>query len=263
MKLPDALQYLDPRAPLPLYLQLKEALLRVLQQGEWPEGRPIPSERELSQGLSISRATVRQAIQELEREGWLMRRQGRGTFPTPAKVEQPLARVTSFSENMRQAGLDPSSKVISALLEPASPAAARALRLPPKSVVVVLTRLRLANGEPLMLERAHLNYNLTPGLLEHDLSGSLYEILTRVYRLRFARGEEIIQAIKAEPWLAKLLGIPRGAAVLFTQRSVFTDAGIPIEYTERYGRADKCSFRVLLCGDNPQIAIKEEAAGGP
>src|SRR5690606_5008778 len=113
-----------------------------------------------------------------------------------AKVEQPLARVTSFSENMRQAGLDPSSKVISALLEPASPAAARALRLPPKSVVVVLTRLRLANGEPLMLERAHLNYNLTPGLLEHDLSGSLYEILTRVYRLRFARGEEIIQAIK-------------------------------------------------------------------
>jgi len=260
MKLPDALQYLDPRAPLPLYLQLKEALLRGLQSGEWPEGKPLPSERELSEGLSISRATVRQAIHELELEGWLERQQGRGTFPRPAKVEQPLARITGFSENMRQAGLEPSTRVLSAVLEPAPPAAAKALRLPPRSVVAVVTRLRLADGEALMLERAYLNYGLTPGLLEHDLSGSLYDLLTHIYRLRFAQGEETIQAAKAEPWLAKALGIPRGSVVLFTQRTVTTDAGTHIEYTERYGRADRCSFRVQLSGDNTQIAIKEDTA---
>ncbi|WP_051303876.1 GntR family transcriptional regulator [Calidithermus chliarophilus] len=259
MNLPEALLHLNPQAPIPLYLQLKEAMLQVLHSGAWPEGKPLPSERELSEGLSISRATVRQAIHELELEGWLERKQGRGTFPRPAKVEQPLARVTGFSENMRLAGIEPSTRLLSARLEPAPAHLLKAMRLRPGAVVAVVTRLRLADGEPLMLERAHLNYALTPGLLEHDLSGSLYDLLTHTYRLRFARGEETIQAVKAEPWLAKALGIPRGAVVLFTQRTVTTDTGAVLEHTERYGRADRCSFRVSLEGDNTQITLRESS----
>jgi len=257
MNLPDTLRTLNPKAAVPLYLQLKDALLQVLQSGEWSENKSLPSERELSQGLKVSRATVRQAIHELELEGWLERKQGRGTFPTPAKVEQPLARITGFSENMRQSGIEPSTRLLSAKLAPAPSIIAKAMRLKPGSVVAVITRLRLADAQPLMLERAYINYALTPGLLQQDLKASLYDILTRTYRLKFARGNETIQATTADVWLAKALNIPKGSVVLYTERTVISDNGMVLEHTERFGRADKCSFRVNLEGDNTQIALKE------
>ena len=244
---------------LPLYVQLKEGLQRALQEGFWPQEQALPSERELSEQFQISRATVRQAVQELEQEGWLVRRQGRGTFPSQPKVEQPLVMISSFTENMERAGLKAESRLISATLEPANAQVARALKLGPSGAVAVLTRLRLANGEPLMLERSHLNYALTPGLLEHNLTGSLYELLHQTYRLVFATGVERIEAISAEPWLAKLLELKRSTPVLYTERTVITDNGMGLEFTQRYGRADKCSFRVQLAGDNAQIAIKEAA----
>jgi GntR family transcriptional regulator len=243
---------------LPLYVQLKEGLQRALQEGFWPQEQALPSERELSEQLQISRATVRQAVQELEHEGWLVRRQGRGTFASQPKVEQPLVMISSFTENMERAGLKAESRLLSASLEPATAQVAKALKLGPSGVVAVIARLRLGGGEPLMLERSHLNYALTPGLLEHELSGSLYELLHQTYRLVFAAGVERIEAIAAEPWLAKALGIRRGEPVLYTERSVTTDSGVGLEFTQRYGRADKCSFRVQLVGDNAQIAIKEE-----
>lgn len=253
----DTLLSLSPGTPVPLYVQLRDRLQEALQRGVWSEDQPLPSERELSQALGISRATVRQALHQLELGGWLVRRQGRGTFPATVKVEQPLVMISSFTENMRQAGITPSSTLLSARLEPATGRVAKSLGLGPGGVVAVLSRLRLADGVPLMLERSHLNYALTPGLLEHDLSGSLYELLHGVYRLNFATGQESIEATKAESWLAKVLGIPRGSVVLFTQRTVATDTGTPIEYTERYGRADKCSFRVLLSGDNARVSLRE------
>jgi GntR family transcriptional regulator len=260
MPLPDALHTLNPSAPIPLYVQLKEAVLGVLQKGEWSEDRPLPSERELSEQLLISRSTVRQAIHELELEGWLVRRQGRGTFPVQAKVEQPLVMVTGFTENMCRAGIRPSTKLISARLEPAEDRVAKALHLGPGGVVAILTRLRLADGVPMMLEVSHLNYALTPGLLDRNLEGSLYEILHDVYRLRFATGQESIEAIMAEPWLAKLLQLKRRVPILYTERTVLTESGAALEFAQRYGRADKCSFRVTLQGDNTQITLKE--AGG-
>ena len=257
MHLPSSLQHLNPNEATPLYLQLKDGLLALLHNGEWPEGQPLPSERELSEGLKVSRSTVRQAIHELELEGWLSRQQGRGTFLMQSKVEQPLEMITSFSENMRQAGKKAESKLISATLEPANARIAKALKLRSASVVAVITRLRIADGQPLMLERSHLNYSLVPGILEQPLEGSLYELLHGKYRLAFAQGVEGLEATIAESWLAKHLGIKRGAPVLYTERTVYTDSGVALEFTQRYGRADKCSFRVTLHGDNTQIAVKE------
>jgi GntR family transcriptional regulator len=252
---------LDPSSPIPLYRQLRRNIQQSLSSGEWPNDSALPSERELSESLNISRATVRQAIQELELEGWLVRRQGRGTYPSPAKVEQPLARITSFTENMRHAGIVSSSKLLSTSLEPATGAVARALHLGTSGVVAVITRLRLANGQAIMLEKAHINYTLVPGILERNLTGSLYELLHGTYRLQFAQGQETVEAILPEPWLSKALTLPRNTPVLYTERTVSTVDGIPLEYTQRYGRADKCSFRVNLEGDNANFTFKELAFG--
>ena len=258
MPTPNPLQ-LDPHSPVPLYRQLREALQGALAGGHWDADQPLPSERELSEQLQVSRATVRQAIHELELDGWLVRKQGRGTFPSPVRIEQPLARITSFSENMRQAGIKASSRILTASLEPAIGAVARSLRLGSGGVVASIVRLRLANDQPLMLERAHLNYALVPGILEHTsaLRGSLYDLLHSVYRLNFATGFETIEAITADAKLAKVLEVVRGTPILQTERLVLTDDGTPLEFTQRYGRADRCSFRVNLQGDNANFAYKQ------
>ncbi len=111
---------LNPSSPTPLFVQIKEALLHGLRSDMWSEDHPLPSERQLTVELGVSRATVRQAIQELESEGWLIRRQGRGTFSNMHKVEQRLELLAGFSDNMRAQGLEPSSRVIAHGLEPAS-----------------------------------------------------------------------------------------------------------------------------------------------
>jgi GntR family transcriptional regulator len=255
----DALPPLDNSSAMPLYRQLRDAIQGLLSSGAWSDEHPIPSERELTQRLQVSRATVRQAIHELELEGWLVRHQGRGTYPSPHRIVQPLKRITGFSENMRSVGLEARSRLVSAKLEPATPLVAKALRLSSGAPVAVVTRLRLANDAPLMLERAHLNYNLVPGLLEHNLRGSLYDLLTNTYRLKFARGEETVEAIVADAKLARVLEMKRGEPLLYTQRTVFSDDGAVLEFTERFGRGDRCSFRVALEGDNTQIYFKEDA----
>jgi GntR family transcriptional regulator len=259
MKLPTTLHQLDKDSLIPLYKQLRDAIGKTLQNGEWDADTPIPSERSLSETLRLSRATVRQALQTLEADGWLVRQQGRGTFPAPAKVEQPLSMVKGgFTNDLRQAGFKTSTKLISGTLEPVYGKAARVLQLGKNAIMVVMLRLRFVSGQPLMLERTHLNYALTPGILEQDLTGSLFEILTQKYGLKFVHGEEIIEAIKAEPWLARLLGIKSGAPILYTQRIISNEKNQVFEYTERFARADKTSFRATLEGDHTKIAYNDE-----
>jgi GntR family transcriptional regulator len=251
---------LDSSHALPLYRQLRDSIQNLLSSGVWQPDTPIPSEREMTESLGISRATVRQAIQELELEGWLVRLQGRGTFPAAQRLEQPLRQITGFSQNMLAIGLEPRSKLISAQLEPATVQVAKAMRLVVGAPVAGITRLRFANDTPLMFERAHFNYALVPSILEQNLENSVYEILTTTYRLKFARGEERIEAVLADTKLAHILGLKSGQAVLYTQRTVQTDDGTCLEYTERFARADQCSFHVVLEGNNSQFQVKKEEA---
>lgn len=252
-----SLPKLDGEAKAPLYHQLKLWFIEQIRAGTWARDA-LPSERVLSETLNISRATVRQAILSLERDGWVEKKHGKGTFVAPPKVEQSLSRLSGFSENMRQAGLEPSSRIISQTLEQPSDELRRILALSPGGVVAVITRLRLANGEPLMLERSHINYRLTPKLLEHDFTGSLYAVLTQTYSLTLARGEESVEVSWADKETAKLLKVKKGDPLLYTQRLVTSEQGVPIEYAERFARSDKCKFTVSLSGERADFAVKEK-----
>lgn len=252
------LPQLHADADTPLYEQLKRWIVDRIRRQVWPAESALPSERSLSQELSVSRATVRQAIDELEREGWVVKRHGRGTFVASPKVEQPLSALSGFSDNMRRAGLTPSSRLLDAALEEPDERVAAALELLPGDVVATVTRVRLADGEPLMVERSHLVYAATPKLLEHDLTGSLYHLLTEVYRLRLHSGEESLEVAATEPWVAQALGVPAGGPILYTERVVRNEKGAPLEFARRYARADTCRFRVRLDGSGADFALKEE-----
>jgi GntR family transcriptional regulator len=237
-----------------LHDQLKVWILAGIHKNIWKLNNSLPSERVLSQSLNLSRATVRLAISELE--GWLERRQGKGTYVSTAKVEQPLLKVSSFTENMQQAGVQPSSKVLKTALAHPSAKVARMLHLEEDDFIAIITRSRLADEVPIIVERSHINYSLTPKLLDQKFTGSLYKILTNVYHLKLHSGEETLEVVKAEAWVAKALGIVKDEPLLYTERLVTDPTGIPIEFAQRYSRADQCRFRVKLVGASADFTLK-------
>lgn len=235
---------LDPRSGPPLYRQVKGWLLTGIQQGWWTVGTVIPSERTLSEQLRVSRATLRQAVDELEHEGWLVRRQGRGTFVAQPKFEQPLDQLRGFTENMLSLGVEPSTQVLEARLEPAGPEVARALELKVGEAVAAIRRLRLADDEPLMVETCYLNYSRTVGMLDQPLTGSLYTILEQTYGIRLLLTWETLEVSVPEAWAVRALELPPRSVALYTERLAADALGEQIEFTQRFARADRCRFRI-------------------
>src|SRR5881409_2584719 len=149
-------------------------------------GEAIPSERRLSGELGVSRLTLRAALDELVREGYLVRRHGSGTFVSEPKIAQQLT-LTSFSEDMRRRAMTAGSRTIELKETHAGAAVGRALRLSPDERVVLIRRLRLADGEPMALETLHVPAELVPGLTAAQLEhASWYELLEARYNVVIA-----------------------------------------------------------------------------
>jgi GntR family transcriptional regulator len=236
---------LEPAAAVPLYHQLRERLRAAARDCE-PDAA-LPSEKEIMRLAGVSRATARRAIADLAQEGLLVARQGRGTFTAPRRVEAVLGRrPAGFTEAMRRLGRTPSTRVLLAETVRADAGLADRLQVPEGAGVHLVERLRLVDGEPAMVERAHLPADLVPGLLDHDLGGSLYDLLQLRFGLAPAHGSESIVAVNADQRMARLLLVPAGAALLATARSTRTASDRELEYTIRHARGDRCSFFVEL-----------------
>jgi len=183
----------EPR--IPKYYGLKRHLLEMTQTA--PPGSPVPPERALSVQFGTSRTTVRQALQELVVEGRLERIQGKGTFVAKPKVAQAL-RLTSYTEDMRAQGLEPTSKLLNLEYVAADDVLSERLAIKPRARVLRIERLRLANGEPMAIETTHLSAQRFPGLRRHlTRSHSLYAALAEKYGVRLAEAEETIETVPA------------------------------------------------------------------
>src|SRR5918996_3947670 len=195
------------RGPIPLHHQVFRDLKSALDAGEWRPGDRMPTERELATHYGCSLITVRRALDELVREGRIERTRGRGTFVLHPRLDRDIAARASFAEEMRQRGLDPETRLISARPESASVAVAGALGLEPGSPTLYLERLRLASGEPYLLEQVHLPAERFPGLLASDLEhGSLYESLSTRYATQVVRAREALEPVLLRAREARLLG---------------------------------------------------------
>jgi GntR family transcriptional regulator len=241
---------LDKRSHLPLHQQLKAAIEERIASGEWLPGTQVPSERELCEQYGISRITVRQALTALVMEGRLIRTQGRGTFVASPRIEQQLTQLTGFTQDMRARGKRPSARVLEAGSMSALPLIARVLKIEVGESVIMLKRLRLADGEPVAIEIAYLPENRCRGLLKEMLATrSLYDILTRKYDLKPARAMQQMEAIACPAAEAKLLGTRRGAPVLHIHRTTYDREGRPFELVESFYRGDRYTFYAELQGD--------------
>lgn len=236
--------HVKPAGFAPMYAQLAEGLREAIRT--MAPGDPVPSEKELMEITGVGRVTARKAVGELVAEGLLVAIRGKGTFVASPRVATKLGRLAGFSETMRRLGRVPSSVLISATELGATSVVAERLRVDTGTPLVRIERLRLMDAEPCMLETTHMVAAIVPGLLTHDLTGSLYDLLRRQWGLVPAAGNESIVAMSADRDVARKLTIPTGAAILATSRTTTSDRDIPLEFTLRHARGDLCSFLVPL-----------------
>lgn len=231
--------------PVPLHHQVYLDLRRSLDGGYWKPGDRLPSERDLAARYGCSLITVRRALDELSRENRLARQRGRGTFVLAPRIERDFADELSFAEEMQRRGLDPETRLVASRAEPAGEAVAAALGLDAGSPTLYLERLRLASGEPLLLEMVHLPADRFPGLLASDLEhNSLYDILTERYATPVARAREALEPVHLPPREARLLGLEPGSLALLVEGIAFTADGVPVEFGRTYVRGDRTRYYV-------------------
>jgi GntR family transcriptional regulator len=181
------------------------------------------------------------------RQGAIYTRVGKGTFVAEPKIEQRLGGVTSFSQEVRSRGGAPSSRVLEATVAEAPAEVRAALRLASHASVVVLSRLRLADGMPLALETAFLPQGRFPNLLSHDFAAhSLYDVLERDYGLTLLQAEQTIEAALATAREIELLHLLPPAAVLKMRRLTQTSDGVLVEYVYSIYRGDRYTFHSTL-----------------
>jgi len=240
---------LNPVSKLPLYQQLYEVLEARIRSGEWKPGDMIPPESELISRYEVSRVTVRKVLDMLVTEGLLVRQRGRGSFVAQAKLEHGTTRIVSFTDDMRQRGLTPGTKIIFMGLVPAPRAIAEALSVAEGEELARIDRLRLADGVPMCVEESFLIHRYLPGILQHDLAGnSLREIKQASYGIRWSRARQTIQAVPAPAEIARLLSIKTGAPLLYFERVTYSQDAVAMEYLKIYYRADRYIIHNELVG---------------
>ena len=250
---------LDASRPAPLYQQLSDGLRRLVLASR-PADSAIPSERELMRLTGLSRMTVRQAIDTLTREGLLCRIHGRGTFIVPERVEQDIRGVYSFTERIRAQGRTPSTQLVAREQITATPEEADLLQLEPAASLYRLIRLRCIDGEPAVVNVVRLPSERFPGLLRHDLTISLYDLLTTEYNLPPLRSTDTLEAVGAPREIAETLGVKIGSPLSLMRRVATTHGDLPIELTDEYARSDRMRYRLQLYAD-PLIEASPYAEG--
>lgn len=236
---------------------VRDQLASEIAAGTPGPGERLGGERDLAHRLSVSRATVRAALADLERTGIVRRARGRtgGIFVAERKVERDLTGLASLPAYLRRQGFQSDARVVSTTIAPADSDVATALSLRPAALVQEIVRVRLADGEPISFERAAFPAEMFPGLLDHSLSGSLYELLQFEYGLIPGEAEERIEVVEAGAAEARLLGVARGAPLVAIARTAWTLDGTAFERSHDLFRGDRVRIvvRARSVSDAPSL----------
>ncbi len=214
---------------IPVYIEMHNKMRHMIVSNEWKKGEKIPSERALAEAFGVSRMTARQAVSSLVEEGLLERRRGAGTFVASDKVREKLSGIPSFTETIEQLGKQPSSTLVSYYSKRASESEAEKLQLGPGEAVLVMERIRYADGEPICFEVATLPQRIVEKFSKEQLTRHLYRTLSEE-GFEVARAEQTISATWASEKVADLLHIKREAPILRLRQVSYTQNNEPFEY---------------------------------
>jgi GntR family transcriptional regulator len=236
--LSEHLQPLDEASTLPLYQQLQRKLRLAIENRVLGADDALPPERDLADELSVSRITVRKAIDGLVDEGLLIRKQGSGTFVTN-RVEKNFAKLTSFSEDMRARGRKPRSVWLDRAAGTVTPGESLTLRSSPGTPVYRFSRIRYADDAPMAIEYATVLADCLPSV--ESVETSLYEALERTGN-RPVRALQRLRAVLLTAEQAQLLKAQEKDAGLLVERVGFLKDGRAVEFSQSFYRGDIYDF---------------------
>jgi GntR family transcriptional regulator len=233
---------LTSSSPIPLYIQLKDVLIKKIKTGEWPAGFKLPSELDLCKLYSISRNTVRGAIAELSSEGILVCKQGKGTFVNYQKVEENISANQSFTSVCIANGMKPSNKLITLALQPAGPKDRAALGIDQDEKIVYIERVLMGNQIPVIYDQVYLSGRFST-ILKENLEGvSLYATLHRVFNIVPKRSHKTIELAYANQREASLLNIRKDSPVLLMNEVVYDFENSPVHRTRQIILGDRFKY---------------------
>ena len=250
-------QNLEERAR-PRSVQVREQLTQRIDSGALAAGSRLPSEPALATELGVSRATLREALRALESEGLVRRMWGAGTFVADGRrVTNSLDANFGVTDAIRAAGMQAGIEQARHSMEPATDSEAARLELQPGSDVLVVERVRTADGKPVVLSRDILPGRLIakqPELADEMLKRSIYEVLERDLGVVIHHGVASFRPVRADVTVARRLGVPRGELLLAIWQVDYSDDGVPVLSSYEYHLADAFEFTVLRRGPGRRLS---------
>ncbi|WP_066304408.1 GntR family transcriptional regulator [Bacillus sp. FJAT-29814] len=234
---------LNDEETVPFYKQLKNKIMEDIEGGKLKHGDKLPSERELAEQYRISRMTARHTLSILEREGVVERRVGAGTFITNNKITMDFVTFNSFTKNMLNKGLIPSTQILSVGKNEANAKLAQKLQIPLGEMMIVIKRLRFVNETPIAIEESFIPENLCPGLDRMiEENQSLYELLEKEFGIVLVKAKEYMQVTFSDESESKLLKIRSESPCIFQESVAFDRNNIEIEFSTSLTRSDIVKF---------------------
>ena len=244
MSVPKELFEVDRQSKLPLYDQIGRNLRELIVSGKLKPNETVPSEWELAELYGVSRLTVRKALDGLVRQRWLCKRHGVGTFVTKPSVTSIAPSKLSFTDQMIAIGRKPTSRLVSLGVENVSLAITSSLELSRGDQVFCLTRVRLADNVPILLETAYLSLERYPGLETAVglAESSLYNYLLESYKVSVTRIEQTLKPVLLTNEQAIHLQAKPSSPSIHSEIVAYTSGGEPVEYSWSVSNGDQSEF---------------------
>ena len=240
---------INKNLPVPYYYQivqvLRESIADIDNDGE-NLGITFPSETELSKRFSVNRGTIRHALDVLEREGLIYREKGRGTFIRRRRVELDLSYLCSTTEDLKNRGWIPKTELISINRILPRSQIRLSLIMKEEELAWEVYRRRLANNEPISLQRAFFAESRMPNLDKNDLTGSFFNLWNNVYSIQPWYGEQTIRTRSATLEEAELLLMTECDPIFEITRVTYDISSRPFEFLISVWRGDRYDFNVRL-----------------
>jgi GntR family transcriptional regulator len=235
------------QSAVPLYSQVRERLRERILDGTYAPQAKLPAESEIGAIFGVSRITVRQALNDLQKEGAIFTVPGKGTFVAAARPSQELNRLEGFGEAMSRKGHRIVNQVVKHATVDASPEVAARLGLPRGAPVTEINRVRFLDRAPVSFEITWLPTSVGERLRHENLAErDIFLILETDYAIALDHADIQIGAVNAEPELAAALSVAPGTALLRIERLTFTQDGVPLDYEHLYVRGEAFQYALRL-----------------
>lgn len=230
---------IDKKSEIPLYQQLAHSIKKAVDEQKLKENDKIPAENEFCKIYDLSRTTVRQALDILEKDGYIYKLRGKGSYVSTPKIYQNRSSFSKFYDDMRSLGKVPVSKIISLKIKVADAYVREKMQLEENEMLCQIKWIRYGNNEPLIYETINLNYKLVDGIEMKELTDKkLYDILSEEYGIKMTHGKELFYPCKLDINEAKNLGLKENDLGMKVERVVFQGKDV-VEYTTSTVRGDR------------------------